>query len=170
MNSCLKAAQNNLCIQSVNLKESKVFVRDDIDLLTLDRDETATQSFRAVAKIKEASLTDPENDDDIWDYHFVYSVGLRLIALNEKEESVKDEYKPILEIVGVFEARYLSNNQLKEDDLKAFSADNVGYHVWPYWREYVQSTCARIGFSPALEVPMYIIPQKEEKSEANKNV
>ncbi|MCF6209336.1 MAG: hypothetical protein L3J88_12815 [Gammaproteobacteria bacterium] len=166
----MNIAQNNLCIQSVNLKESKIFVRDDIDPSTLDRDETAAQSFRSFVRIKEISLTDPEGGENVWDYRFTYSVGIRLIFLNEKEESVNDEYKPILEIVGVFEAKYLSKSQLKEEELKAFSADNVGYHVWPYWREYVQSTCARIGFSPAFEVPVYIIPPRDEMSEADGEV
>lgn len=165
MNSCLKSAQSSLCVQSVNLKESKIFVRDDIELSVLDRDETAVQSFRMVDRIKEISLTDPENDEDVWDYRFIYAVGIRLIFLSEKEDSTKDEYKPILEIVGVFEAKYLSRNQLKEDELKAFSADNAGYHVWPYWREYVQSACSRIGFSPAFEVPVYIISRRDKDSE-----
>ncbi len=168
MNSCLKNAQNSLCIQSINLKESKVFVRDSIDIPTLDRSETAAQSFRSIVRIEEISLTDPEGGEDIWDYRFIYSVGVRLIFSSEKEEGAKDEYKPIVEIIAVFEAKYLSKTQLKKDELKAFSADNVGYHVWPYWREYVQSTCARIGLSPAFEVPVYIVSQKNEKSEADK--
>jgi len=164
MDECLKSAQDCLRIQSVNLKESKVFVRDDIDLLALDRDETSSQSFRSVAKIKEISLTDSKGED-IWDYRFVYSVGSRLVLSEELVESKKDDCSPIVEIIGIFEARYLTKKQLKKEELKAFSVDNVGYHVWPYWREYVQSTCARIGFSPAFEVPMYIISRKEEKSE-----
>jgi len=169
MNGCLKNAQNSLCIQSVNLKESKIFVRDEVDLPALDRDETAIQSFRAVAKVKEISLTDSDGED-IWDYHFFYSVGVRLIYLEEKEESTKDGYRPILEIAGVFEAKYLSKKQLAEEEQKAFSADNVGYHVWPYWREYVQSSCARMGLSPVIEVPVYLISRKEENSEPEKEM
>lgn len=162
MDSCLKNAQNNLCVQSVNLKESNIYVRDEIDLPTLSRDETVIQSFRMVARAREIILTNPDSTEDIWDYRFIYSVGIRLIFISEKVQSTDEEYKPILEIIALFEARYLSRSQLKEDDLKAFSTDNVGYHVWPYWREYVQSTCSRIGLSPAFEVPMYIIPTKEE--------
>jgi len=169
MNDCLKNAQNCLCIQSVNLKESQVFVRDEIDLPALDRDETAIQSFRAVAKVKEILLTDSDGEE-VWDYHFFYSVGVRLIFIEENEESTKDGYKPILEIAGVFEAKYSSKKKLSEEEKKSFSADNVGYHVWPYWREYVQSSCARTGFSPVLEVPVYIIPRKEKSSEPRKEV
>lgn len=164
MNECLKSAQHNLCIQSVFLKESKVFLRDDIDLPTLDRDGVATQTFRSVTRVKEISLIDAD-DNEIWDYRFTYSIGLRLIFSNEVEESRKDDYKPIIEVVGVFEAKYFSQKKLEEEERKAFSIDNVGYHVWPYWREFVQSSCTRIGLSPVLEVPVYIIPQDVEKSE-----
>ena len=167
MNSCLRTAQNNLCVQSVNLKESKIFVRDDVDLEALDRNETIAQSFRLVDRVREISLTDPESEDDIWEYHFIYSVGVRLVFSNEKEEATKEGYIPILEIVGIFDAGYLSKSQLKKDELDAFSADNVGYHVWPFWREYVQSTSARIGFSPSFEVPMYIIPRRDKESESD---
>ncbi len=168
MNSCLKSAQKSLCIQSVNLTESKVFIRDDIDLETLDRDVTAVQTFRAVTRIKEISLTHPDTEEDIWDYRFIYTIGIRLIFSSEKAESSNDDYKPLLEITGLFEAKYLSENELTKDELEAFSKDNVGYHTWPYWREYVQSTCSRMGFSPAFEVPVYIVNRSDEKCELNK--
>jgi len=163
MNGCLKNAQNSLCIQSVNLKESKIFVRDEVDLPALNRDKTAIQSFRVIAKVKEISLTVP-GGGDVWDYRFFYSVGVRLIYLEEKEESTKSDYNSILEIAGLFEAKYLSKKQLTKEEQKAFSADNVGYHVWPYWREYVQASCARIGFFPSIAVPVYIAPGKEENN------
>lgn len=168
MNSCLRKAQESLCIQSVNLRESKIFVREDIDPPVLDRDGTAVQSFRSVARIKEIALISPDKGEDIWDYRFIYAVGSRLIFSHEKEESAKEEYRPLLEVVGVFEAKYISKNKLAEAELKEFSSDNVGYHVWPYWREYVQSTCARMDFSPAFEVPVYFVPQSYEGCEVNK--
>ena len=90
-------------------------------------------------------------------YKFVYSVGIRLIFKQEEEIENQENYEPIVEIVCDFEAKYLSQKQLSEEELKAFSKSNVGYHVWPFWREYVQSTCARIGMSPPFDVPLYII-------------
>ena len=41
--------------------------------------------------------------------------------------------------------------------LEEFGRYNVGYHVWPYWHEYVQSICARMGIPP-IPVPMYQLP------------
>jgi hypothetical protein len=162
MDEALKQAQNSLSIQSVNLKNSKIFVRDDIELASLDHAETKVQSFRKVVKIREISLTDSDKHE-FWDYRYIYSAGIRLIFSSEENEASTGEASlPIVEIVGVFEAKYLSKSQVSEECLRAFSTDNIGYHVWPYWREYVQSSCARIGLSPAFEVPFYIFSRDEE--------
>ena len=164
MNDHLKSAQNSLSIRAVNLKESNIFVRDEIDLSSLNREETITQVYRAVSKIQETSFSDSEKQE-VWDYRFVYTSGVRLIfAEEEEEESKNEDYKPIVEIVGIFLAKYFSKKKLEEEELRAFCEDSVGYHVWPYWREYVQSTCARIDFSPAFEVPVYFMPQHKDES------
>ena len=164
MNDRLKDAIQNLAIQSVNIKESKVFVRDEIDPQTMDRNQTLTQSFRGAAGLREISLT-IANGQDLWDYRFFYSVGVRLIWTHELENSTAEKYQPLVEIAGIFEARYLSTKQIVKDELVAFSAEHVGYHVWPYWREYVQSSCSRIGYFPAILVPFYIIPPKEKTND-----
>lgn len=163
MNENLISAQHSLRIQAVNLKDSTISVRENVDLPTIDRGDTISQVYRAVTKIQEASFLDPEKQE-FWEYRFMYTSAIRLI-FSDEEDSQNEGYKPIMEIAGVFYAIYLSNKKLSSEESKAFCDDSVGYHVWPYWREYVQSTCARIGFSPALEVPLYFMPQNgdEEK-------
>ncbi len=163
MNEHLKSAQNSLVIRTVNLKESNILVRDEVDLPSLNREETITQAYRAVSRIQETSFTDSQKQE-VWDYRFIYTSGVRLIFSEEEETSTDEGYKPIVEIVGVFIARYFSPRKLEEEELKAFCDDSVGYHVWPYWREYVQSSCARIDFSPVFEVPVYFMPQHKEES------
>lgn len=158
MNENLIGAQHSLRIQAVNLKDSNISVRENIDLSTIDRDVTIAQVYRAVTKIQETSFLDPEKQE-FWEYRFMYTSGIRLIYSEEEGDSKNEDYKPIMEIVGVFLAIYLSSKKLSQEESGAFCEDSVGYHVWPYWREYVQSTCARIGFSPALEVPIYFMPQ-----------
>ena len=98
-------------------------------------------------------------------YKSVYSVGIRLIFKQEEEIENQENYEPIVEIVCDFEAKYLSQKQLSEEELKAFSKSNVGYHVWPFWREYVQSTCARIGMSPPFDVPLLYHSEKYKSSD-----
>ncbi|MCC5830871.1 MAG: hypothetical protein JJU36_15600 [Phycisphaeraceae bacterium] len=43
-----------------------------------------------------------------------------------------------------------------KDQLQAFAEVNAVYNVWPYWREYVQSTLARMGL-PTITMPAYRI-------------
>ncbi len=135
-------------------------VRDNIFPEAIERSESIAQSYRSFVKIRELSLKD-SNENEMWNYRFLYSAGVRLIFSAEEEVSKDEDYQPLIEIVGVFEASYLSVRKLAEKNLMAYSVDNVGYHVWPYWREYVQSTCARIGYSPAFEVPVYRMTPKE---------
>lgn len=159
MNESLKNAQKHLRIQTVNLKESRIFTRDSIEISNLDRDKCNAQSFRFADKVKETSLVDADKKE-IWNYRFNYSVGTRLILSDEDIVSKEEGYEPVIEITATFEAKYLSLKQLKDEEFKAFATDNVGYHVWPYWREYIQSSCSRTGFIPALEVPVYVISKK----------
>jgi hypothetical protein len=76
-----------------------------------------------------------------------------------KEEIAGDEV--YVEITTEFCAQYDLSGTVDENALRPaleeFSRYNVGYHVWPYWREYVQSVCARIGIPP-IPVPMYRLP------------
>lgn len=162
MNENLISAQHCLHIQAVNLKDSNISVRDNIFLSSIDREVTIAQAYRAVTKRQETSFLDAEKQE-FWEYRFMYTSGIRLIFSEEEEDSKNEDYKPIMEIVGVFSAIYLSNKKLTLEESEVFCKDSVGYHVWPYWREYVQSTCARIGFSPAFEVPMYFMAQNEEE-------
>jgi preprotein translocase subunit SecB len=37
---------------------------------------------------------------------------------------------------------------LQQDNLDAFGKMNGVYNLWPYWREYVQSTTTRLGLPP----------------------
>jgi preprotein translocase subunit SecB len=40
------------------------------------------------------------------------------------------------------------------EELAAFAETNAIFNVWPYWREYVQSTCQRMGM-PSLLLPVF---------------
>jgi len=172
MSDYLKSAQKSLRIQTVNLVESNVVVNNDVDLVTMDRSITTPQGFRSVSRVQETLLSDTDNKE-LWDYRYFYSVGMRLIYI-EDEDISKDDNKDIskdenedenedvdsiVEIVSVFSAKYFSDKKLDKKEVKAFCEHSVGYHVWPYWREYVQSTCARIDLNPGFEVPFYFMPQ-----------
>ena len=153
-----KVAQKHLAIQDVKLRSSRISVRDDVDLSELDLQSAREQSFRKSGSIEEVEYEHLENSEDvIWYYKFMYTAGMRLVPTSELEESVKEDYEAWVEIIVIFESRYVSPKKLSPEELEEFALDNVGFNVWPFFREYVQSTCSRIGMSPSFEVPFYRI-------------
>jgi len=70
------------------------------------------------------------------------------------------EEEPLFHIKASYEVEYLSDGLLEESLWRAFAVHNVGYNVWPYWRELVHSLAGRMGVSPSLvTVPLYQIPR-----------
>ena len=47
---------------------------------------------------------------------------------------------------------------MNEGALELFAQANGTFNLWPYWREFVQSTSTRMGL-PALTVPSYRIEE-----------
>lgn len=96
---------------------------------------------------------------------FEFAVGVRLVDGYAEEDTVEQTVH--FEINARFAASYYLKDGLDDKALQEFANYNVGYHVWPYWREYVQSTCSRVGLPP-IPVPLYKIPLPASKSPASK--
>jgi len=70
-----------------------------------------------------------------------------------------DEQKhgqPALEIRADYWLLYsvATTEGLKPENVKAFGDLNGVYNVWPYWREYVQTTIVRMGMPP-MPIPVF---------------
>ncbi|KAA0875754.1 hypothetical protein [Nitrincola tapanii] len=146
----LDQAINALAIREVRLRNSSLSLADDIELLELQSLNLEVQAFHGVGKIKEIRLQ--EDGQNWWEYNFFYAAGVRLVQ-------PEIESSPVVEIQATLNALYRSSVELERFALDAFSEEHVGYHVWPYWREYVQSTCARLGITP-IRVGLYRVNQK----------
>lgn len=160
MNAELEIAKKQLMIQSVNLRNSSVKIDDDIIAENLKVRNDGLQGYRTTSNIKEYEL---ENTDDIhnWEYRFEYSLGLRFIDNHDEEDhDDESEINTLLEILAVFEAKYTSSEKVDEECIKEFAKQNVGYHIWPYWRELVQSYCCRLGIPP-ISVATYIVSNED---------
>ncbi|MEI4551345.1 hypothetical protein [Pseudoalteromonas spongiae] len=149
MNSVLQEAQQLLKIKTVHLQNSFIELDEDIDINELVDMPIAIQSFKGVSKIREANVED--DGQSWWEYCFYFAVGIRLVE-DELEQS--DDLTPFVEIKSTFCAKYESTKKLTQEQMEAFSEKNVGYNIWPFWREYVQSTCMRLNINP-IEVPLY---------------
>jgi len=99
-----------------------------------------------------------ESDDDTYAYTYSFTAGIRLV---EKKNTKDDKF--LVQIEAKFEAIYLSDKELKKDCIQEFGDRNVQIHVWPYWREYVQSTCMRMGINP-IPVPLFAISNQKNNN------
>ena len=149
MSSLLQEAQKLLKIKTVFLQNSLIELNDDIDMSELVDTSIAVQSFKGVPKVREMGFEDDERS--WWEYSFYFSAGIRLV---DEELEQSEDITPLVEIKGTFCAKYESQEKLSKDHIDAFSEKNVGFNVWPYWREYVQSSCMRLNIEP-IEVPLY---------------
>jgi hypothetical protein len=153
--SPLDQAKQTLSIRDVILRGTKVEIGKGIITEELEPSESNhLESYRGVQNFEVGEVV--LNDDDMWLYRFNYSIGIRLIDGPEDEVTEVDS-NVLVTILAEFDVCYYANKEMSDEECSAFSENNVGYHAWPYWREYVQSTCQRIGMVPSFPVPVYIL-------------
>ncbi|CTQ08452.1 MULTISPECIES: hypothetical protein [Klebsiella pneumoniae complex] len=152
----LQEAIKKLVIHSVLLRESQIHTKEKVNSLNFKSFSAKHQAFRRIDKIESIEVSAKDDPETIrFFYSFHYDVGARIIDANSTNEQVEEDIGLVV-IEAKFEALYMSKEVIPEEQLKAFSANNVGYHVWPYWREYLQTTCNRMGIDP-INVPFYRI-------------
>lgn len=145
----LKQAIKSLNINEVHLRSLNVNLSENESFLTIKNHKKVSQSYKTMVKIEEFKLS-PEASESFC-YVFRYAIGVRLV----KEDNGDDKNaEALVSIEAEFDACYFSKLELERNVLDAFALNNVGYHVWPYWREVVQSSCARLGIN-SLRVPFY---------------
>ena len=68
----------------------------------------------------------------------------------------QDVTKRVVDVSAVLELSYRLSKEveLTPQQLRAFGKVNALYNAWPYWRELVQTTVARLGL-PRLVVPVF---------------
>lgn len=145
----LTQAIENLTITDVHLRSLSINISENENFLTIKNYKKVPQSYKSMVKIDEVKLSAEASERYV--YVFRYAIGVRLV----KEDDGDDEQaEALVSIEAEFDACYFSKSELERNVLEAFALNNVGYNVWPYWREVVQSSCARLGIN-SIRVPFY---------------
>jgi hypothetical protein len=88
------------------------------------------------------------------------------LQFNFRASETKSKGKPLLVIAATFIAEYemAEGFSPSTEDLNSFVHANAVFNCWPYWREYVHSTAARMNLPP-LTLPFFRVrtPQVENK-------
>jgi preprotein translocase subunit SecB len=98
-----------------------------------------------------SSMSEVSYGKDVESGHVFVKPTFVLSASREGREDA------MLSIEASFVLFYTINSfdGIEDENLEAFSVTNGVYNAWPYWREFVQSTTARMGINRALILPVY---------------
>jgi len=153
----LKKAAKVLTPVGVYLRSSKVYTHPDFHP---QHNKGELQVQYKAKHLSEYKLLCAEDEGQSF-ITFQYETGVRLVDETVDE---KDAAYVQAEIIAVFTSEY----QLKDSDafdeaaMSEFLNCNVRFHVWPFWREYLQSTCTRMGL-PVIPLPHHFRPQEAQK-------
>lgn len=164
----LQKAIDNLAIQMVYLHSTDAHICNGFDPLIPNQEligqyNIGTKSFY----VKEL-----QEETGVKHKILVYQTEARMRYL---KGPIPDELKTSLEndeqldklmaveIVAIFVSEYLikCDEELPQDAILEFGRINVPHQIWPYWREYCQSTCARMSL-PVSMLPMFVINKTTE--------
>lgn len=93
--------------------------------------------------------------------------GFFVLALADVKLAKADEkVEPFLAMRAVFELAYILPKGLNasREELEAFAAVNGVFNAWPYFREYVQATTARMNITPIV-LPLFKLPMPSKQKE-----
>ena len=168
----LESAQKALYVQKVNLVNSSVFTDENTEIEEYERDNADIQSFDYVMNVHEIEKEIEESSKQFFKYKIIYSLGVRLVEKQstDTEEGEASEPKTIIQIEAEFAAIYFAMRKLREEEIMAFCQSNVCFNVWPYWREFVQATCCRMGLSSPIEIPFRKFPKKESNTNKTEKI
>ncbi|WP_415904577.1 hypothetical protein ACMXYW_14960 [Neptuniibacter sp. QD48_55] len=140
----IKEATELLNVGLITIKEG--FFKTENEFSSIPEEQHILQGYSSTINCEE--FDSPEGG---FAYIFTYAVAIRAIPEEDSDTA-------IMEIKAKFEVAYTSSIKVSPDAIVEFGNYNVGYHVWPYWREFVQSSCSRLGISP-IEVPFYKVSE-----------
>lgn len=158
----LNQAIKCLNIQDVFLRDSSIIVDDEFNP-RLPKFSSIVVQFRNGWINSKVNEVPTENDGTAKLLSATYECAYRIVPPGITEEiSNNPEEMDSLKLVEVkakFIAEYLLTcPDLTSESIDVFCRNNVGYHVWPYWREYAQSSADRLRL-PKVTVPLYTLPE-----------
>lgn len=163
----LKRMQKALILQDVSVLQTEARLHGDFDPKYTKENLGVQIKFAPKADINHIELTNETNaHEKINVLRYSIETGVRFVSLDEK---VKEP--PVrASVTAVFAADYvIKHPDLVDNEGIAAFAQNVAYHIWPYWREFIHSMSNRLRL-PATVLPMYRpkLSQAEGKSADSK--
>lgn len=160
METNLRKAQDSLAIEDVYLIDWSARTHSDFDPLLTPPDQPNGLTVQLLCSPEQhiGLITGQTESGPESRVRYSIRTGIRMLKPGTEDSAqVIPEESIFAEINGTFAVRYLikGSDRPTQEMLEAF-ADNVIHHVWPYWREFVQATAARLRIPPVM-IPMRVV-------------
>ncbi len=159
-NTLLQEAIESLSIHEVTLNKSNLYVSDNFEPLFPLSESFGIQSRQGTTGTNTLKVNSSEEESRSF-LRVGFECAFRLIPDELPKEALKDqtqmEEQVLAEVIAQFTAYYSIDKEVQEEAISEFCKYNVGYHVWPYWREYAASVANRLRLPPVI-LPLYKVP------------
>jgi hypothetical protein len=164
----LRHAHRVLSIEDVYVHEASAWTRPDFDPLAAPSVTALNVQFHVgpQGNVQVATYETPGGTQRR--VRYVIDTGLRLLRPDIEAQIGEPSSENIAaEISAKFVVRYLitTGEQPEQSMLEAF-ADNAVHHMWPYWREFLQATTARLRLPPVV-LPMRVVQTQQPNNKAS---
>lgn len=154
----LTQARDCLRIHVIALRDSRLTMSPDFS--PTDSGEWGLQTKIGLKSVASGTRLDPGNKTTTKFVRGFVEAGVRLVstAAPKQEEPTKEDGPNVgAELIATYVAEYDldEGKDVATEAVNEFLKHNAVYHVWSYWREYVQSTFAR-ALLPPVTLPMMV--------------
>lgn len=151
----LKEAQDAFALEDIYVREAHAHTDPEFDP-SLKLENLSVQV--RVHPSSEAQHMQMTKEDGAASHHLRYFVETGVRILKPGVQANSAEPKDVLaEMTAIFVVKYVITNgdiPPRSQLVEAFT-DNVVHHMWPYWREFIQATTAR------LRLPLFMLPMRK---------
>lgn len=155
-NEALQRAISSLKFVDVFINDSTSKLAEGFDPKFDTRSETLTYQTKNLVT-SSAVIEGGSGDESFSLFRVTSELGVRIFCKDEVQADT-NEPNVLAVIEATMHADYdISDSSITEDQeaLDEFALNNVSYHVWPYWREYVTSQLMRMNM-PKVVLPMLL--------------
>jgi len=148
----LHEAQKGLHVRSIYLRTANVELNGSF-YPDITPDGHPMRLLNAVPQPLEHNRLAKDGGNDLVEYRVLFAVQLFPTIVSEEECNPENVEKRLASLMAIYAAFYEVKSPLTEEHLLAFGKKNAAFHIWPYWREMVNSTFGRMSL-PGVLIPM----------------
>ena len=154
-------ASENLRIAMVNLHSTETRLHNKFDPLIPN--QRLQGQFKIGAIESELKTVINEKDEKQRFVRFYVETMMRYVKEPVSKEAQEDEELFSNQLASSIKAKFVAeytivnDMDIPEESLAEFGKYNVPHNIWPYWREYCQSTCSRMAL-PVIVIPLLQMP------------